>query len=69
MIVGGLVALLALACWWEARSGKPAWGAHLNGSAARRSQASTTRGAATAAKVGMAAALAEAVAIDAGGDG
>lgn len=24
-----LLALLALACWWESRSGRPAWGAHL----------------------------------------
>ena len=41
-VLGSLVVLLVAACWWEARSGRPAWGSHLSadsrptpGSAAR----------------------------------
>jgi hypothetical protein len=29
IVIASLLAVLAVACWWEARSGKPAWGAHL----------------------------------------
>ena len=29
IVLGSLVALLAIACVWESRSGKPAWGSHL----------------------------------------
>ena len=26
LVLGGLAVLLALACWWEARTGRPQWG-------------------------------------------
>ena len=29
IVIGSLLAVLAVACWWEARRGKPAWGAHM----------------------------------------
>lgn len=29
IVVGSLLAVLAVACWWEARRGKPAWGSHM----------------------------------------
>ena len=53
LVLGGLLALLALACWWEARSGRPAWGSHLEAN-----QAPTAGAAASAAKKGVASSLA-----------
>ena len=43
-VIGVLVALLVVACWWESRSGRPAWGAHLHQeTASPRSAARTGR--------------------------
>ena len=53
LVVGALVALLAIACVWESRSGKPAWGAHL-----RDGQPPTTADAAKAGKRTVAASAA-----------
>lgn len=63
-VVGSLLTVLAVWCWWEARSGKPAWGAHLG------PDGPTTRDASKAAKRGLAATLGTAamMGID-GGDG
>ena len=63
-VVGSLLALLAVACWWEARSGKPAWNVHPGASAS----APTTRDASKAAKGGVAATLG-AAGLVMGGDG
>jgi len=60
--VATFTALLAVACWWEARSGKPAWNVH------RAASAPTTRDASTAAKSGLAATLG-ATGLVMGGDG
>ena len=64
LVIGSLLALLALACWWEARSGKPAWGEHLG------NDGRTTHDASKAAKNGVAATVGTAavIAVD-GGDG
>ena len=63
-VVGGLLALLALWCWWEARSGKPAWGAQVG------ADGSTTHDASKAAKGSLAATLGTAAVMGAdGGDG
>ena len=65
LVVGSLLTLLALACWWEARTGRPAWGAHLPAS-----EAPTAGGAASAAKKVVASSLALGVISAAdGGDG
>ena len=53
LVLGGLLVLLALACRWESRSGRPAWGEHL-----RDGEAPTASGAASDAKKGVAASLA-----------
>ena len=44
-VIGVLLSLLVLACWWESRSGRPAWGTHLRDSGAPgpRSAARTGR--------------------------
>lgn len=65
LVIGGLLTLLALACWWEARSGKPAWGQHLG------HDGPTTRDGSKAAKTGLAATVGTAAVIgfDGGGDG
>lgn len=65
-VVGSLLALLAVACWWEARSGKPAWNVHRGGSA------STTRDASNAGKKGVLGAglgSGTAIGMDGNGDG
>lgn len=65
LVVGGLLTLLAVACWWEARSGRPAWGAHLP-----PHESPTAGGAAAAAKKGVASSLAlGAIHAADGGDG
>ena len=66
LVIGGLLTLLAVACWWEARSGKPGWGQHLAGG-----QVPTPRSAATSAKAGVAGtvALGTFLGMDGGGDG
>ena len=53
LVLGGLLALLALACWWEARSGRPSWGSHLP-----PHEAPGTGAAASGAKKGVAGSLA-----------
>ena len=64
LVLGGLLALLLVACWWESRSGRPAWGAHLG------AEPPTNAGAAKAGKRSVGAALGAAAffGID-GGDG
>lgn len=64
LVIGGLLALLALACFREARSGKPAWCAHLGSETPSASQAAKD------AKKGMATTvvLAAFLGVD-GGDG
>lgn len=66
LVIGGLLAVLAVACWWEARSGKPAWGAHLdtNGPTSRDATRSGKRGIAKSAGAGVAF-----DGLDGGGDG
>ena len=68
-VVGSLLAVLAVACWWEARSGKPEWGAHLGPGGPATGP--TTRDGSTAAKAGLAATLGTAAAmfVAGGGDG
>ena len=65
LVLGGLLVLLVVACWCEARSGKPAWGEHL------RTDGPTTRDASKAAKTSLAVTLATAtfLGLDGGGDG
>ena len=64
MVLGTLLSLLAIACVWESRSGRRAWGEHLG------SEAPTTAHAASAAKKGAAAVAASAfIGMEAGGDG
>ena len=64
IVLGSLLALLAIACVWESRSGKPAWGSHL------REDAPTPGDAARTGKkaVGSSVALGVLMGID-GGDG
>ena len=66
LVLGGLLALLLLACWWESRSGRPAWGAHLDD---RR--APTSADASRAGKRGIGTTLATGAffGVDGGGDG
>ena len=58
-VVGSLLIVLAAWCWWEARSGKPAWGTHLgsDGPPTWHASKAETRGlgaaAGTAAMIGM----------------
>ena len=62
LVVGSLVVLLALACVWESRSGKPAWGSHL-----LDGQPPTTADAAKAGKRTVAASAALGLLIGLGG--
>lgn len=66
LVLGGLLALLAFACWWESRSGRPAWGAHLD-----HREAPTTAHASRAGKTSVGATLATGAlfGVDGGGDG
>lgn len=63
-LVGGLLALLALWCWCEARSGKPACGAHLSPDGLTTHDASKSAKGSLAATLGTAAVMG----VD-GGDG
>ena len=59
LVLGGLAALLALACWREARRGRPTWGAHLRDEPPGTVDAArgAKRGAAAAALGGLGAGL------------
>lgn len=60
-VIGGLLLLLALACLWESRSGRPEWGRRATG------EAITPQQAAKQAKAQIAAAATAAVLFDMGG--
>ena len=62
LVLSSLLALLALACVWESRSGKPAWGSHL-----RDGQPPTPADAARSGKKAVAASVALGVMMGLGG--
>lgn len=62
LVLGSLLALLAVACVWESRSGKPAWGSHL-----RDGQAPTPADAARSGKKAVGASVALGVMMGIGG--
>ena len=64
LVVAALLAVLAVACWREARSGRPMWGSHLE-----RGETLTTAAAAKSAKKGVATTVALGAFMGMDGDG